>query len=71
MPISYLKFRKFPSRKESSVNNVEMPPLYPEVWISVCFEKTAQEKGNIISCLVENEACHEHAMPLLNSCLLY
>lgn len=53
------------------MNNVEMPPLYPGVWISVYFEKTAQEKGNIISCLVENEACHEHAMPLLNSCLLY
>lgn len=46
--ISYLKFRKFPSGKESCVNNVEMPPLYPEVWISVYFQKTAQKKETLL-----------------------
>lgn len=46
--ISYLKFRKFPSGKESCVNNVEMPPLYPEVWVSVYFQKTAQKKETLL-----------------------
>lgn len=46
--ISYLKFRKFPSGKEICVSNTEMPPLYPEVWISVYFQKTAQKKETLL-----------------------
>lgn len=43
--ISYLKFRSF--LLGSCVNNVEMPPLHLEIWISVYFQKTAQKKVNI------------------------